>query len=101
MGLNNSLGLCSNVDHVPKWMLTKLHVFTSTQVKDEMHDSNEEVEAKTWGEWIVKNLLPNDNIVVVSDDEKQFWLMGENPLKCTTQVKKGLVFTAILFYLIF
>jgi len=27
--------------------------------------------------------------------------MGENPLRCTTQDKKGLVLTKVLFYLIF
>ncbi len=70
MGLNNSHGLCSNVDHVPKWTLTKLHVFNNTKVRDEMHDSDEEVEAKIGGEWIAENLLPSHNIVVVSDDKK-------------------------------
>jgi hypothetical protein len=31
----------------------------------------------------------------------QFGCSGENPLRCTTQDKKGLVLTTILFYLIF
>jgi len=101
MGLNNNLRLCSNVDHVPKWTLTKLHVFNSIKVRDEMHDLDEEVEAKTRGKWIVENLLPSDNIVVVSNDEEQFWLMGENLLKCTTQDEKGIVLIVIFFYSIF
>jgi len=29
------------------------------------------------------------------------FVMGENPLRCTTQDEKGLVFTTILFYSIF
>jgi len=76
--------LCSNADHVPKWTLTKLHVFHNIKVKNEVHDLNEEVEAKIRGEWIAKKLLLGDNIVVVANDEEQFWLMGENPFKCTT-----------------
>ncbi len=31
----------------------------------------------------------------------RFIPLGENPLRCTTLDKKGLVLTAILFYLIF
>jgi len=81
--------------------LTKLHVFNSIKVRDEMHDLDEEVEAKTRGKWIVENLLPSDNIVVVSNDEEQFWLMGENLLKCTTQDEKGIVLIVIFFYSIF
>jgi hypothetical protein len=38
-----------------------------------MHDFDEEVEVRTWGEWIEDNLLPCDNVAIVLDDcDEQF-----------------------------
>lgn len=74
-----------------------------------MHDSDEEVEARTWGEWIADNLLPCDNVAIVLDDHKeQFWLMlvDKTPNSVDASFKdrwgntwtKGDVVTIICYY---
>jgi hypothetical protein len=41
-----------------------------------MHNFDEEVDVRTWGEWIINNLLPCDNVAIVLDDcEEQLWFM--------------------------
>jgi hypothetical protein len=40
-----------------------------------MYDSYDEIEAGYGGEWIAKNLCPNDNIVVPITKDEPFWLM--------------------------
>lgn len=38
-----------------------------------MHDFDEEVEVRTWGQWIEDNLLPFENVAIVLDDcDEQF-----------------------------
>jgi hypothetical protein len=54
--------------------------------------SNVRDTKQSWGEW--QGVLGNTI-------RCQITLGGENLLKCTTQDKKGLVFTTILFYPIF
>ncbi len=40
-----------------------------------MYNSDEEIEARTNGEWIANNLFPNDNVVVPTNTTNPFWLM--------------------------
>jgi hypothetical protein len=36
-----------------------------------MHNFDEEVEVRTWGEWIANNLLQCDNVAIVLDDREE------------------------------
>jgi hypothetical protein len=40
-----------------------------------MYNSDEEIEVGTGGEWIVENLVPCDNVVVLSDTTNPFWIL--------------------------
>ncbi len=40
-----------------------------------MYDSYDEIEAGYGGEWIAKNLCPNDNIIVPIATNDSFWLL--------------------------
>lgn len=40
-----------------------------------MYNSNEEIKVSTRGEWITKNLFPNDNVIVPTSIDEPFRLM--------------------------
>ncbi len=66
---------CVNKDHVLEWILTCLRLENSCEVQEIMYDPNEEMEASIGGEWIVDNLHPSDNVVILITTNEPFWLM--------------------------
>jgi Rps23 Pro-64 3,4-dihydroxylase Tpa1-like proline 4-hydroxylase len=46
-----------------------------SKVRQMMYNFNEEIEARTGGEWIANNLLPSDNVIVPTYTIDPFWLM--------------------------
>ncbi len=52
-----------------------MNVSNNTEVRDNMYEFDEKVEAGINKEWIVDNLCPDDNIIIVSHDDEHFWLM--------------------------
>ncbi len=65
---------CINKDHVSKWTLARLRPRSSLEVREMMHNSNEEIETTSKGEWIANNLRPGDNVTIPTIDGP-FWLM--------------------------
>jgi hypothetical protein len=56
-------GDCVDKEHVFKWTLTQLRPKNNGKVKGMMYNFDEDIEISIGGEWIAKNLFPNDNVV--------------------------------------
>jgi hypothetical protein len=68
-------GDCVDKEHVFKWTLTQLRPKNNGKVKGMMYNFDEEIEINIGGEWIAKNLFPNDNVVVPTLGDEPFTLM--------------------------
>ncbi len=68
-------GDCVHKEHVFKWTLTQLKPKNSGEVRGMMYNFVKEIEVSTRGEWIAKNLFPNDNVVVPTLVNEPFRLM--------------------------
>jgi hypothetical protein len=66
---------CDNKEHVPNWTLTRLKPKNNSEMKQMMYDLDEEIKARTGGEWIANNLALGDKITVPSDTADPFWVM--------------------------
>jgi hypothetical protein len=61
---------------VKAWSLKRLKPLNTTNVKNMMYDSKEEIEARLVGEWIADVVQIGDNVVLTNNGTNEtFWIM--------------------------
>jgi hypothetical protein len=55
---------CEQISHVPPWTFIRLKPLNNIDIRETIHDFNQEVEFETKSEEMVDDLVVRDNVVV-------------------------------------
>jgi hypothetical protein len=58
---------CEKISHVPPWTFIKLKPLNNIDIRETMHDFNQEVEFETKSEGMVYDLVVWDNVVAACE----------------------------------
>jgi hypothetical protein len=68
--------LCDSKSHVPNWRLVRLQPQNHRQVREIMHDTDEDIHTGIASAMIAEDILVGDNVACISEDpDDPFWFM--------------------------